>query len=31
MGNADKKVTITLLISFQLAYNKAVKDLYNLI
>jgi hypothetical protein len=25
----DKKVTIILLISFQLSYNKADKDLYN--
>ena len=29
--NIDKKVTIILLISFQLAYNKADKDPYNLI
>jgi hypothetical protein len=27
--NSDKKVTIILLISFQLSYNKVDKDLYN--
>jgi len=27
--NCDKKVTIILLISFQLSYNKVDKDLYN--
>jgi hypothetical protein len=27
--NIDKKVTIILLISFQLSYNKEDKDLYN--
>jgi len=31
MRDIGKKVTIILLISFQLAYNKADKDLYNLI
>jgi hypothetical protein len=29
MGNFAKKVTIILLISFQLSYNKVDKDLYN--
>lgn len=29
MENIDKKVTIILLISFQLSYNKVDKDLYN--
>jgi len=31
MRDVGKKVTIILLILFQLAYNKADKDLYNLI
>ena len=29
MESIDKKVTIILLISFQLSYNKVDKDLYN--
>jgi hypothetical protein len=29
MENIDKKVTIILLISFQLSYNNVDKDLYN--